>query len=90
MTTTFNHRDCRNYAPVDVAKGICHLTKEMVQADAEQCSDFTLMPRCKHCKHFAADAAVHEMGTCEVSTHVPKFFAYPDMVSVTCEQYCQH
>ena len=88
--TKFNHRDCRNYAPVDVAKGICHLSKEFVQADAEQCQDFTRMPKCKHCSHFEADPKTVEMGICGASAHEPKFFAYPDMVSVTCEHFNQN
>ena len=90
MTLKFNHRDCRNYAPVDVVKGICHLSKEFVQADGEQCDKFTLMPKCKHCKSFKADATTIEMGTCESSMHEPKFFAYPDMVSVTCEMFVKN
>lgn len=85
--TKLNHRDCRNYAPVDVTKGICHLSKELVQADAEQCSDFTVMPKCKHCTRFVADTKAVEMGICDASAHEPKFFAYPDMVAVTCESY---
>lgn len=85
--TKFNHRDCRNYAPVDVTKGICHLSKELVLADAEQCNDFTVMPKCKHCTRFVVDAQTVEMGICGASAHEPKFFAYPDMVAVTCESY---
>ena len=55
-----HHRDCRNFAPVDVAKGICHRTKNMVPADGDQC---------------------------EECVATPKFFAYPDMVALTCEMF---
>ena len=90
MTSKFNHRDCHNYAPIDVVKGLCHVHKTIVLGDAEQCQDFNLMPKCKHCTQFKANPAVVEMGTCEASTADPKFFAYPDMVAVTCEQFRQH
>ncbi len=84
---TLHHRDCRNCAPVDVAKGICHRTKQMVPADAEGCGELVAMPRCRSCRNFTADPKVVEMGTCEASTATPKFFAYPDMVALTCEWY---
>ncbi|MDR3672937.1 MAG: 4-hydroxyphenylacetate decarboxylase small subunit [Holophaga sp.] len=87
MTTKLNHRDCRNFAPVDVTKGICHRTKEIVLADSEQCEEFNLAPKCRNCREFAATADTIEMGICKISTHEPKFFAYPEMVAVTCDHY---
>jgi len=90
MTTKLNHRDCHNYAPIDVVKGMCHVTKTIVLSDDEQCSDFSLMPKCKNCTQFTVDASTVEMGICEASTMEPKFFAFPDMVSVTCEFYKQN
>ena len=90
MTTKLNHRDCHNYAPIDVVKGMCHLTKTIVLGDVEQCGDFSLMPKCKHCTQFAADTETVEMGVCLASTTEPKFFAYPDMVTVTCEWFHQN
>jgi 4-hydroxyphenylacetate decarboxylase small subunit len=83
MTT---HRDCRNYAPVDVTKGVCHRTKEIVQADGASCGEFQLLPRCGNCARFEASASP-EMGACGASTAEPKFFAYPAMAAVTCESY---
>ena len=87
MTAKFNHRDCRNFAPVDVSKGICHRTKDIVLADTEQCSEFERLPKCNNCKQFACVQGELEMGTCLASAQEPKFFAYPDMVAVTCAQY---
>lgn len=87
MTTKLNHRDCRNFAPVDVSKGICHRTKEMVVGDSEQCQEFVLMPKCNNCKLFNPTTDAIEMGICLASKQEPKFFAYPDMVAVTCDQY---
>ena len=87
MTAKLNHRDCRNFAPVDVTKGICHRTKDMVLADSEQCQDFSLQPKCKNCKEFARTEDAIEMGVCLASKQEPKFFAYPDMVALTCEMF---
>ena len=87
MTTKLNCRDCRNFAPVDVTKGICHCTKGMVKADDEQCKDFQLLPKCSNCMNFGRTPDAIEMGICKISTHEPKFFAYPDMVAVTCDHY---
>ena len=87
MTAKLNHRDCRNFAPVDVTKGICHRTKDLVLADGEQCQDFSLLSKCRNCKEFDCSDGAVEMGTCRISTHEPKFFAYPDMVATTCGHY---
>jgi 4-hydroxyphenylacetate decarboxylase small subunit len=81
------HRDCRNFAPVDVAKGICHRTKEMIPADGEACRDFDRIPKCRWCANFQADPGTVEMGTCGASAGTSQFMAYPDMVAVTCEMY---
>lgn len=82
-----HHRDCRNFAPVDVAKGICHRTKNMVPADGDQCEECVATPKCRGCRNFTADAKRVELGVCEASTVTPKFFAYPDMVALTCEMF---
>jgi 4-hydroxyphenylacetate decarboxylase small subunit len=84
MTTRLSHRDCRNYAPIDVTRGLCHRTKDLVPGDAEGCDAFLLMPKCNNCKLFSATPGAVELGTCGASDREPKFFAYPDMVAVTC------
>lgn len=84
------HRDCLNFAPVDVAKGICHRTKNMVAADAEGCEKFNQKPKCRHCQNFKADTERVELGTCLASTAEPQFLAYPDMTAVTCEWFKQN
>ena len=90
MTTGLSCRDCQDYAPIDVVKGICHATKKITPGDTEQCGDFNLMPKCKHCTQFKADTEIVEMGVCLASISEPKFFAYPDMVTVTCEDFNQN
>lgn len=78
-------RDTRNYAPIDVRKGIDYLTGEIVAADVEAPKGYEVMPKCKNCANFKEDG--EQMGICEASMGNPKFFAYPDMVAVTCDMY---
>ncbi len=83
MSTLLRHMDCRNFAAVDVAKGICHRTKEMVLADGDHCEHFTAVPKCKFCDHFTAGE--QQLGTCNASPRKP--MAYPDLIAVTCEMF---
>ena len=45
-----------------------HVTKTIMLGDAEQCSDFDLMPKCKNCTQFTADTETVEMGVCQAQT----------------------
>jgi hypothetical protein len=72
---------------MDVTKGICHRTKEVVLADLDTCPDFQLMAKCRNCKAFTGTPGQAELGTCERSAHEPKFFTYPDLAAVTCRDY---
>ena len=76
------YRDARNYAPVDVTKGVDLLTKEVVLGDDPAPKGYEPTPKCKLCKHYKATEEL--LGTCEASPHEPKFVAYGDMISVTC------
>lgn len=79
------YKDTRNYAPIDVTKGMDLLTKQIVMADAQAPEEYDIMPKCKFCKNFKETDSF--MGTCEASMNEPRFIAYPDMVAVTCEMY---
>lgn len=46
------HNDCENFAPVDVTKGICRLTNELVLIDSPVCVKFAAIPRCRGCSFF--------------------------------------
>ena len=52
-----------NFAALDVAKGICHRTKELVLADAEHCEHCVAIQKCKFCVHFVAGDQY--LGTCD-------------------------
>ena len=84
MTTEPKHMDCRNYAPVDVIKGICHRTKQNVLADDGACSLLERLPRCRECRLYAVGEDEH-MGTCSATPDRP--MTYPDLVTVTCEWF---
>jgi len=83
MIAPTKHMDCRNYAPVDVAKGICHRTKELVAADGDRCEHSVPMPCCKLCAHFTSTADY--LGTCSAVATKP--MTYPDLIAVTCEMF---
>ena len=84
MEQGFKHLDCRNFAPVDVAKGICHTRKQMVLADGESCELFERLPKCEHCANYSAGEEEY-LGMCEASTGRP--MTYPDLIGVTCEWF---
>ncbi|MBU0494396.1 MAG: 4-hydroxyphenylacetate decarboxylase small subunit [Chloroflexi bacterium] len=78
------HLDCRNFAPVDVAKGICHIRKEIILADGKSCEFFEKLPKCKHCAHYTRGEKEY-LGVCEAEKARP--ITYPDLASVTCESF---
>ena len=84
MEQGFKHLDCRNFAPVDVAKGICHIRKRITLADGESCELFERLPKCRHCTNYSPGKEEY-LGICEASTSRP--MTYPDLIGVTCEWF---
>ncbi len=83
MHNNLKHMDCKNYAPLDVVKGICHRTKQPVLADADPCECFVALQKCKFCHHFGA--ANQYLGSCGAVASKP--MTYPDLIAVTCENF---
>ena len=81
---TNRHCDCRNYAAVDVLKGICRRTKELVLGDEPHCAHFASLAKCANCSHFALSDEEY-MGICGAETEKP--WTYPDLVAITCKMY---
>lgn len=79
------YRDARNYAPIDVTKGMDLLTKKIVLADEEAPKGYERTEKCKFCKKFKETDTF--IGTCEASMSEPKFIAYPDMIATTCNMF---
>jgi 4-hydroxyphenylacetate decarboxylase small subunit len=84
MEETHKNRDCLNFAPVDVAKGICRVRKQLVLADGEACEFFEKLPKCKHCANYSPGEEEY-LGTCAASTSRP--MTYPDLIGVNCEWF---
>ena len=84
MSTSSKHLDCRNYAPIDVVKGICHLTKETVLADDVGCTSFERQPRCRECRLYSPGEEEY-IGTCGATPDLP--MTYPDLAAVMCEWF---
>ena len=78
------HSDCRNFCSMDVAKGICRRTQEVVLIDSQACSCYAQLPKCKFCAHFAAGEQ-EGIGACNAEAGSP--WAYPEMIAVTCEMF---
>jgi 4-hydroxyphenylacetate decarboxylase small subunit len=85
MDDGMKHMDCRNYVAVDVAKGICHRTKELLPADADGCEHGAPVQKCKFCDYFVAGGQY--LGTCAAVPARP--MTYPDLVTVTCENFAR-
>lgn len=83
--TNLTYKDTRNYNPIDASKGIDLLTGNRVLADDIAPEGYEAMPKCKNCSMYVKEDEFN--GICEASTQEPKFFAYGEMVSVTCESY---
>lgn len=83
MDRVLRHVDCRNFAALDVVKGICHRCKELVVGDAEHCEHFVVLPKCRFCEHFVASQQF--LGVCNAVPWRP--MTYPDLLAVTCEMF---
>jgi len=78
------HLDCRNYAPLDVAKGMCHVRKEIILADGTSCELFERLPKCKHCQYYTPGSEAY-LGVCQAEA--TRAMTYPDLAGVTCEAF---
>ncbi len=77
------HGDCRNYVSMDVAKGICRRTSDVVPINAASCDAYEQLPKCKFCSRFAE--GVEGDGACTAEQGEP--WAYAEMIAVTCEMF---
>lgn len=80
---TRKHSDCHNFVTVDVAKGLCRRSGNLIAVDTETCGGFTPVAKCKNCAHYAP--ADERLGACEAERSRP--WTYPELVAVTCVMY---
>jgi 4-hydroxyphenylacetate decarboxylase small subunit len=78
------HSDCSNFSPIDVAKGICRLTNEMIFIDTSVCENFNEVSKCKNCSNFI-NPNKDNMGTCVGLEK--QSWTYGELNAVTCEGY---
>jgi hypothetical protein len=83
-TKRLTHFDCRNGAPLDVVKVVCHRSKRVELGDTDCCEAFQRLPKCRSCAHFRPDAGT-DLGTCGAVPGTPMTF--PDLSAVTCTWY---
>lgn len=79
------HDDCIHLATIDVAKGICHLTKKTVLIDTPICPKFAPLKKCGNCKNFQKDKTDSNLGVCAAEKHLP--WTYPDLIAQSCAMY---
>jgi 4-hydroxyphenylacetate decarboxylase small subunit len=84
---TLRHNDCMNFLAVDVTKGICRRTNELVLIDSEVCGSFTTLPKCKNCAFFKENGQ-ETIGTCTAEKAQP--WTFQDLIAVTCELYAEN
>ena len=81
----FNHSDCENFIPIDVAKGICHANGDIViQVDSETCPQFSRGRKCKFCNHLCG-VDERGMGTC--TGFAIQNWAFAEMGAQNCEKF---
>ena len=78
------HSDCVNFCPIDVAKGICRVSNQMIFVDTEVCGDFTEASKCRNCGNFR-NQNKDNIGTCVGLKKESWTFA--ELSAVTCEGY---
>lgn len=80
-----NHSDCRNFIPVDVAKGICGLRNENVLIDTPVCDKYVTLPKCKNCACFTEDVD-EGFGVCKADEKMNPW-TFAELHAVACEMY---
>ncbi|PAB57849.1 4-hydroxyphenylacetate decarboxylase small subunit [Anaeromicrobium sediminis] len=83
-TKKFNHSDCLNFATIDVAKGFCRVTNEVILTDTDICPKFSQSSKCKNCAHFS-NPNEDNIGTC--SGLEDRSWTYGDLNAITCNGY---
>ncbi|MBE6015317.1 MAG: 4-hydroxyphenylacetate decarboxylase small subunit [Lachnospiraceae bacterium] len=58
-----NHSDCENFVALDVDKGLCRLSGQLIKADGNVCENFEQIPKCRSCKFFK-DCNEEGLGVC--------------------------
>ncbi len=76
------HNDCLNFSSIDAAKGICRLTKQLINIDTDVCESLRLAPKCKNCKSFTNP---NEDGTGICKGLEKEHWTFESLSAVTCK-----
>lgn len=83
---TMKHNDCRNFVTVDVHKGICRRTGELILIDSDVCPNFTELAKCRNCASYACGEE-ENIGICRAEK--TEHWTYPELMAVTCNWYAR-
>ena len=75
------HNDCLNFCSIDATKGICRLTKELINIDSDTCGKLILAPKCNNCQNFH-DPDENDIGECTGLSK--KDWVYGSLSAITC------
>lgn len=78
------HNDCLHFCNIDAAKGICRVTKQLINIDSDVCDRLVLAPKCKNCEQFH-DADENNLGICKGLAKDD--WVYGSLSAVTCKAY---
>lgn len=78
------HNDCLNFSSIDAAKGICRLTKQIINIDSTVCEHLKLTPKCKICKSFEKTS---EDGTGLCKGLSKEDWTFENLNAVTCKGF---
>ena len=84
VNTKANHSDCRNFIPVDVAKGYCNLLKSNVLVDSSVCSNFFQIAKCKVCAQFGKP---DEKGFGHCNGFNDDYWSFGELKATNCEMF---
>lgn len=81
---SLKHNDCAKFCSIDATKGICRMTKHLINIDGDVCPNFALAPKCNNCLHFH-NADEKGIGVCK---GLPKEdWVYGSLNAITCAEY---
>lgn len=79
------HVDCWNYQPIDVVKGVCLRTEEIIEWHGDTCPAFEAKPKCESCSHFS-EPDEDNIGICQGLSD-KSYWTLGARPATTCEGY---
>ncbi|MFA8449378.1 MAG: 4-hydroxyphenylacetate decarboxylase small subunit [Bacteroidales bacterium] len=80
----FKHSDCKFFANIDIAKGICRKSGQIVEIDNTVCKSFLRKEKCKFCQYFKEENT-EGIGVCCGLSHDD--WVYGELNAKTCSSF---